>query len=132
MNVQMVDFPRNCEMETVATCSTTDGNGSYHELAPSFFEEMTRLNVKRRPDNHNGAIPQKSRVPSAFTSVYVYAIVTVVPQLTTAAVATYPHRRISKRLHVADVKNLIGDDQAGLTVDQNSAIYVCLRLHDRN
>ena len=29
-------------METVATCSMTDGNGSYHGLAPSFFEEMTR------------------------------------------------------------------------------------------
>ena len=37
-----MDFPRNLKMETVATCSTTDGNGSYHELAPSFFEEMTR------------------------------------------------------------------------------------------
>ena len=31
-------FRTNCEMETVATCSTTDGNGSYHGLAPSFFE----------------------------------------------------------------------------------------------
>ena len=33
MNVQNCGFPRNCEMETVAACSTTDGNGSYHKLA---------------------------------------------------------------------------------------------------
>ena len=46
MNAQNVDFPRNCEMETVATCSTTDGNGSYHGLVPSFFKGMTRVNVK--------------------------------------------------------------------------------------
>ena len=34
-------------METVATCSTTDGNGSYHGLTPSFFEEMTRCRRKK-------------------------------------------------------------------------------------
>ena len=61
-------------METVATCSTTDG--------------------------------------SAFTSVYVYAIATVVTQLTATAVATHPHRHILKRRHVADIKNFTGDDQA--------------------
>ena len=47
------------EMETVATCSMTDGNGSYHRLAPSFFEEMTRCRCQkhclRRPDNPNGS-----------------------------------------------------------------------------
>ena len=45
-------------METVATCSMTDGNGSYHGLAPSFFEEMTRCrrqkHCRRRPDNLKG------------------------------------------------------------------------------
>ena len=125
-------------METLATCSTTDGNGSYHGLAPSFFEELTRCRRQKhcrwRPENANG--PSKfrkiSRVPSAFTSVYVCAIETVVPRLTVAAVATLPYRRISKRLHVADIKNLIGDGQATLTVDRNSAIYVYLRLHDCN
>ena len=53
-------FPRNCEMEMVATCSTTDGNGSYHGLAPSFFEDMTRCRRQkhcwRRPDNPNGPL----------------------------------------------------------------------------
>ena len=39
---KIVNFPRNYQMETVATCSTTDSNGSYHGLTPSFFEEMTR------------------------------------------------------------------------------------------
>ena len=33
-----------------------------------------------------------------------------------------PHRHISKRWDVADVKNFTGDDQATLTIDQNSAI----------
>ena len=57
-----------------------------------------------------------------FTSDYVCAIAIVVPRLTVAAVATHPHRRISKRWHVADVKDFTGDDQATLTVDRNSAI----------
>ena len=55
-------------METVATCFTTDSNGSYHELAPSFFEEMTRCwhqkHCRRRPDNPNG--------PSKFRKYRVY------------------------------------------------------------
>ena len=72
-------------METVATCSMTDG--------------------------------------SAFTSVYVYAITTVDPQLTATAVATHPRCRISKRWHFADIKNFTEDDHETLTVDRNSAIY---------
>ena len=36
------DYPQNCEMKTVATCLTTNGNGSCHGLAPSFFDNMTR------------------------------------------------------------------------------------------
>ena len=39
---KIVDFPRNCEMETVVTCSTTDDNGSCHGLALSIFDDMTR------------------------------------------------------------------------------------------
>ena len=50
-------------MEKVVTCSMTDGNGSYHGLALSFFEEMTRCrrqkHYRRRPDNPNG--PSKFR-----------------------------------------------------------------------
>ena len=57
-------------METVATCSMTDGNGSYHGLAPSFFEEMTRCqsqkHCRRRPDNPNG--------PSKFRKYRVYLL----------------------------------------------------------
>ena len=77
-------------------------------------DDQTTLMVHR-----NSAI---SRVPSVFTSVYICAITTVVPQLTVAAVATHPHCRISKRWHVVDVKNVTGDDQATLTVDRNSGI----------
>ena len=46
----------------------TDGNGSYHGLAPSFFEEMTcyrrQKHCRRRPDNPNG--------PSKFSKYHVY------------------------------------------------------------
>ena len=62
------DFPQNWEMEMVATCSTTDGNGSYHEQAPSFFEEMTCYRRQklcgRRPGNPNG--------PSKFRKYHMY------------------------------------------------------------
>ena len=54
---KIVDIPRNCKMEMVATCSTTDSNGSCHGLAPSFFEEMTPCWQKHRrrwPGNPNG------------------------------------------------------------------------------
>ena len=68
-------------METVATCSTTDGNSSYHGLA----------------------------------------------------------HRLSTRWHVADVKNIAGDDQTTLMVHRNSAniactfrCYVCLPMRDRD
>ena len=58
------------EMETVATCSTTDCNGSYHGLAPSFFEEMTRCRCQKHcrqwPDNPNG--------PSKFCKYRVYLL----------------------------------------------------------
>ena len=68
MNVQDCGFSANCKMVTVATCSTTDGNGSYHGLAPSFFEEMTRCrrqkHCRQRPDNPNG--------PSKFRKYSVY------------------------------------------------------------
>ena len=65
---KIVDFPWNCEMETVATWSTTDGNGSYDGLSPLFFEQMTRRrrqkHCQRRPDNPNG--------PSKFRKYRVY------------------------------------------------------------
>ena len=83
-------------LETVPTCSMTDGNGSYHGLAPSFFEEMTSktLPATTRQPYWFIEIPQISRIPSAFTSVYICAITTVVPRLIVAAVAMHPHRRI--------------------------------------
>ena len=104
MNVRIffADFPRNCEMETVATCSMIDGNGSNHGIAPSFFEEMTRCRRQNiAGDDQTTLMVHRNSaniaIPSAFTSVYVCAIATVVSWLTVAAVATHPHRRISKR-----------------------------------
>ena len=55
-------------METVATCSMTDGNGSYHGPAPSLFEEMIccrhQKHCRQRQDNLNG--------PSKFCKYRVY------------------------------------------------------------
>ena len=55
---KIVDFSRNCEMETVATCSRTDGNGSCHGPAPLFLEQKTRCHHqkhrRRWPGNPNG------------------------------------------------------------------------------
>ena len=58
------------EMETVATCSKTNGNGSYQELAPSFFEEMTccrrQKHCWRRQDNPNGPSKFRKNIPCTF------------------------------------------------------------------
>ena len=61
------------------------------------------------------------------------------PWLTATAVNTDSHQRFSKRWHVADVKNIAGDDQTTLLVHRNFTnlacifrIYVCLRLCDRD
>ena len=60
-------------------------------------------------------------------------------RLTAMAVATDSRHRFPKRWHIADVKNITGNDQASLLVDRNSAniaytfrFYVCLRLRDRD
>ena len=57
--------------------------------------------------------------------------------LTATAVIRDLRHRFSKRWHVADVKNIAGDDQTTLMVHRNSAniactfrIYVCLRLRE--
>ena len=62
MNVQNCGFSH--EMETVATCSTTDSNGSYHERAPSFFEDanVKTLPATTRQPYWSIEIPQKYRV----------------------------------------------------------------------
>ena len=55
------------------------------------------------------------------------------------AVITDSRHRFSKKWHVADVKNIAGDDQTILMVQRNSTniactfrIYVCLHLCDRD
>ena len=61
------------------------------------------------------------------------------PRLTAMAVITDSRHRFSKRWHVANVKNIAGDDQTTLMVHRNSAniactfrFYVCLHLCDRD
>ena len=57
---------------------------------------------------------------------YVYKIATNAPWLTAAAVVMDSRNRFSKRKHVADVRNIrniTGDDQATLMVDQHFAKY---------
>ena len=60
-------------------------------------------------------------------------------RLTATAVIMDSCDRFSKRWHVADVKNIAGDDQTTLMVHRNSAniacpfrFYVCLCLRDRD
>ena len=127
-------YKAKCEMRDFATQDRRRNECAkwwiFHEIAkwrrwrhaPRLMATAVIMNSRHRFSKRAIGIPQISRVPSTFTSVYVCAIATVVPRLTAAAVAMHPHRRILKRLHVADVKNLIGDDQITLTVDRNSAI----------
>ena len=56
-------------METVATCSMTDGNGSYHGLAPSCLEEMTscrRHKHYRRRQDSNGPVKFHKNIVCTF------------------------------------------------------------------
>ena len=57
-------------------------------------------------------IPQNSEIETVATDAL---------WLTATADATDSRRRVSKRWHVADVKNIAGDDQTTLMVDRNSA-----------
>ena len=61
---KIVDFPPNCEMETVATCSTTNGNGSCHGLEPSFFDDITRRRrqILTSDDQKSLMVDQKSAI----------------------------------------------------------------------
>ena len=71
---KILDFLQYCEMETVATCSTTDGNGSYHRSTPSFFEEMTRFrHQKHCCDNQTTPTVHRNSANIACTFLfYVY------------------------------------------------------------
>ena len=112
-------FPRNCERRRrrhaprlTATAVSTD---SRHRFSKRWYiagDDQTTLMVHRNSAN--------IVCTSTFMSVYVCAIVTIVPRLTAAAIATNPHRHISKRWHIADIKNFTEDDQSNLTVDWNS------------
>ena len=69
-------------------CSTADGNGSYHELAPLFFKEMTRCRRQKHhwrwPGNPNGRWKYgKYRI----YQFYFSEIATNAPQLMATAVA---------------------------------------------
>ena len=67
--------------------------------------------------------------------IFVYEITNDAPWLVAIAITMDAHHRLLKRLlkrHVADVKNIAGDDQAMLMVDQYSVnimhtieIYAC-------
>ena len=60
-------------------------------------------------------------------------------RLTATAVITDSRHRFSNSWHVADIKNIAGDDKTTLMIHRNSAniactfrIYICLRLWDRD
>ena len=122
-----VDIPQNCKLETVATCSTIDSKGSCQGLVLLFFEEMTRC----RHQKHHRRWPGNRNSWSKFRRYCIYLPIlrlftstrfeTVAPRLMATAVATDTRHRFSNRWHVANIKNIAGDDQATLMVDRNSA-----------
>ena len=66
-----------CKMETVTTCSMTDGSGSCHGLAPSFFDNMTRCWHQNLAGDDQATL-MVDRI-SQFTFVYISKIATNAP-----------------------------------------------------
>ena len=87
-------------------CSAADGSGSCHAPAPSYFEEMTRCRHQklhwRWPGNPNGR--------SKFRNLGLFTFTRSQLTLRGSSVAYGGFRRSLKR-HVADVKNIAGDDR---------------------
>ena len=97
-------------LQDLDCCSTADGNGSYHGLAPSFFEDMTHCtfikNIIR--DDQATLMVHRNFADIAYTFwfyvCFVYEITTVALQLMATAVDTDSRCRFSKKWHVADKK----------------------------
>ena len=112
-------------------CSRANGNGSCHGLAPSCFEEMTRYpqqkQCRRTPGNPN-CLSKFHKYRAFFRISRIWDRDWCSALLT--AVATDCRRRFSKKLRVAYVKNIAGDDQATLMFDRNSTkIAHCFRFY---
>ena len=124
MNVQNCGFSAKLQNGDSATCSTTDGNDSYHGRTPLFFEEMTRCrrqkHCRRRPDNPNG--------PSKFRKYRVYLRHLRLCDRDCCSAADdsgschAPAPSYFEEMTHCRLQKLTGDDQATLTVDRNSAI----------
>ena len=104
-------------METVATCSMTDGNGSCHGLVSSFLEEMTRCSHqkhhRRWPGNPNGR--------SKFCNIRYFTFTR--SQLTLRwRLRGWRQLPESLKWHVADVKNIASIGPAMTRINQNSII----------
>ena len=98
-------------------CTMADVNDSCHRLAPSFFEEMTRCQCQKYrcwwPDNTYGR--------SKFHMYCAYLPILCLRDRDWCSAADSGFWRSLKR-HVADVKDVTGDDQITLRIDKNSAI----------
>ena len=77
-------------------------------------------------------MPHIACIPSDFMSINVYVITIKCSAADGNSSCHRLRRRFSKRSHFADVKSIAKDDQATLTVDQNSTnikhtfrFYVC-------
>ena len=101
-------------------CSAADGSGSCHAPAPSYFEEMTRCRRQRLhwrwPGNPNGR--------SKFRNLGLFTFTRSQLTLRWRLRCWWRLRRSLKR-HVADVKNIVGDDQDRLKFHKYANL--CLR-----
>ena len=106
-------------------CSTADGNGSCHGFTPYFFEEMTRC----RHQKHRQRWPSNPNSLLNFRKYRAYLMILRLRDHDWCSAADGNGschglaQLFLERWHIADVKNISGDDQATLMVDQNSAKY---------
>ena len=98
-------------------CSTADGNGSCHRLAPSFFEEMTHCWRQK----HHWRWPGNSNGRSKFHKYCSYLPILCLRNRDWCPTADGGFQR-SLKWHEADIKNIASDDQITLRINWNFAI----------
>ena len=94
-------------------CSAADDNSSCYELAPSFFEEMTRCQRQK----HRRRWPGNPNSKSKFRKYRAFLPILRLRDCDWCSVADGSFWRSLKQ-HLADVKNITGDDQGSIEILQ--------------
>ena len=98
-------------------CSTAESNSNCHGLALLFFEET----IRGRRQKHHWRWPGNPNGRSKFRKYRAYLLILRSRDYNLCSAAGGGVRRSLKQ-HVADIKNIAGDDQVTLRTDWNSAI----------